>query len=67
MARFPCAVAISLGNGADLAISENGILCIVEDADMDPVVIELGRATKQRFAALSSYLDRLSIHATDAS
>ncbi len=57
----PTSVAITLGGGASLSITQDDDL-IVEDAF---VRFSLGRATKKRFEELKGYLDRMAIHAVE--
>ncbi len=68
MAVNDVSVAITLGDGAELAITEGGELHVLKRSHRTDSIsrINLGAATKRRFADLDEFMKRLSIHATDA-
>jgi hypothetical protein len=59
-------IAIALGGGRELQISDEGDLMVVQNVRRDQVIqINLGQATMKRFADLDEFVKRLSIHAID--
>jgi hypothetical protein len=52
-------VIITLGSGAEAAISEDGNLCISNG----PRQVSLGQATPEKFTSIIKCLERLSVHA----
>lgn len=60
------AVAISLGNKADLQIvNDQLVVTQYDDRGKIKQAIPLGKATQDRFDSLVEYTQRLSIHAID--
>lgn len=67
MAAHDISVRIGIGACNDFIITESGDLQILRrNSITGGQRINLGKATKSRFEALVSHLERLKIHATDA-
>jgi hypothetical protein len=62
MSRRDVSVGITLGSGQELAITDDDHLIVIDHAGYR---IDLGRATKRRFADLREYVERLAIHAVE--
>lgn len=60
-------IIITLGNGAELGIDKYDNLFIRTQTDRDRWDhVSLGKATRERFEQIQTYLNRLKIYAVDA-